>query len=104
VSAFPELIVDDAFERQDGLCGYCGADLEETSYEAHHLNGEPTDDRLDNCVLLCALPDDDCHHFAHDYDWWRGALLKKKDFPYWDGDPDEAEEEQESFWGPALPD
>ena len=83
-------IAEDAFERQSGRCGLCGQGLVFANYDhghrgawhAHHINGQPRDDRLLNCVALCRNPDGGCHFEAHDYDWKDGALLKGSEFPY----------------------
>jgi hypothetical protein len=86
-------IQEEAFDRQDGSCGLCGKRLAwpnhvngtHGAWHAHHVNGDPSDDRLANCVCLCVNPPKRCHWFAHDGDFENGALLKRRDFNFWDG-------------------
>jgi hypothetical protein len=77
--------VDEVWERQKGLCGLCGETLRGHDWDAHHVDGKPGNDWSENCVLLCTYPTDNCHHFAHDFDWQLGALLRQEEFPYWNG-------------------
>jgi len=86
---------DEVWKRQKGLCGLCGEPLKGTNWDAHHVDGKPGNDWEENCVLLHTYPTNDCHHFAHDYDWERGKLLEIHEFPYWYG--------AGIFGGPHLP-
>jgi hypothetical protein len=86
-------IMEDAFTRQRERCGFCGKKISgpnhvrgtQGAWQAYHVNGNPTDNRLSNCVCLCVNDPENCHHVAHDKDTRRGALLKIADFPFWYG-------------------
>jgi hypothetical protein len=51
---------DAARERQRGKCPCCGRSLSHVGcgWDAHHRNGDPSDSRSSNLVLVCV----DCHH------------------------------------------
>lgn len=46
------------FEQTDQVCLCCGAD---SSLDIHHVDGNPTNDNLDNLVVLCKS----CHRKVH---------------------------------------
>lgn len=72
------------FRRQAGRCALCRKKLVFAAFEvgdrgawhAHHIDGNPTNNTLGNCAVLCLK----CHHEAHDGDWRLGALLPKSAF------------------------
>lgn len=105
---FPGEIIEDAGERQDWLCAYCGEPLHDENEEAlidfdgHHLNGDPADHRLKNCALLCRESDQNCHLDAHLGNFDGPDVLPDADFDFLFGDPDE--EAEEDWFGPPLPD
>ena len=104
---FPGQVIEDAGERQDWLCAYCGQPLHDedeepfVDFDGHHLNGDPTDHLVENCALLCRETDQNCHLDAHLGNFDGPDVLPDDAFPFLFGDLDD---EPESFWGPPLPD
>ena len=93
MSSLWQQIQEQTFDRQDGRRGYCGKGLVWSNHvrgtfgawQAHHVNGTPTDHRPANCVCLCVNDPEDCHSFGHGNDTRRGTLLKRHDFAFWNG-------------------
>jgi len=54
--AFPVWRVELVYWIQDGVCAKCGGSLER-GFHRHHLNGDPTDNSVENLQLLCP----ECH-------------------------------------------
>jgi hypothetical protein len=75
---FDENTLEEAFNRQDGRCGYCGQKLiknhrdedKSQAWEGHHLDPYG-DDSVDNCVCLGINCNGRNHHFdiGHKGDW-----------------------------------
>lgn len=96
LSIMPSLwqeIQERAFQRQHGRCGLCGDRLtwgacvagDSGAWHAHHVDGDPTNDRLSNCVALCVDPTDSCHLYAHHGDFAGNLVIPKSDYPFWNG-------------------
>jgi predicted restriction endonuclease len=84
---FPKSVQDEAFARQEGLCGICGECLDDVYYEAHHINRDVDDDHVDNCVLLCAEHPRNCHLLIHRWHTTNDPV-EDYEFRFFDGDPD----------------
>lgn len=83
--SFSTWMIEEAFERQDGLCALCGRQLNRVrAWDAHHINGDPDDDRTDNCALLCREANN-CHLAAHRGDWNGPQVLAKVSLPFFQG-------------------
>ena len=90
-------IAEKAFNRQNGRCGLCGYRIvwgafvagDSGAWHAHHADGNPTNDRLSNCVALCVNPVDSCHLFAHHGDFDGPDVLPDDDFEFLFGDLDD---------------
>ncbi|MHA1589146.1 MAG: HNH endonuclease signature motif containing protein [Candidatus Njordarchaeales archaeon] len=54
---FEKWKIREKYMEQEGLCAMCGASLER-GFHAHHLNGDHSDNRLENLQLLCPS----CHY------------------------------------------
>lgn len=83
-----------AFERQNGLCGACGKALKWECFErgdrgawtAHHIDANPNNNTLSNCVCLCVNEPEDCHlNYAHHGDYNGSYLAPKRAFEYFHG-------------------
>jgi len=74
-SEFPDTTIRTVWMIQNGRCGHCGKSLFfqnrdrglRGAWHAHHripvqLEGEGT---VENCVILCINPPEDCHALAH---------------------------------------
>ena len=84
---FSDRIVDEAYDRQAGHCGLCGHPLLDgndkgCSFDAHHINGDPWDTVLENCVLVCREADHNCHLEAHYGDFAGDFVIPRSDYPY----------------------
>jgi hypothetical protein len=57
---FNEKQVDTVLKKQGGKCPCCGRSLTRVKcgWDAHHRNGNPSDNSTSNCVCVCV----DCHH------------------------------------------
>ena len=79
--SFDPQIKTRAFRRQAGMCALCGKDLSPRgkSWVAHHANGDRSDIRIGNCVLLCERP---CHLNAHLGNWDGEYVLDHSEYPY----------------------
>jgi hypothetical protein len=92
--AFPKYIVEQAFDRQNGVCGLCGKEIVFNNYElsdrgawhAHHVNGNSKSNYLGNCVCLCINYPQNCHLTAHCNNFNGNSVLAKSQFPYWYSD------------------
>ncbi len=94
---FPEEVKTKAGERQDWLCGICGALLEDdegvlVKYEAHHINRDVDDYDVRNCVLLCRESARNCHLLIHAWNF-QNHPVEEYDFRYFDGIPEEDDDE-----------
>ena len=83
-------VEQEAFDRQGGLCAGCEKRLSRLNFEkgdpgawhAHHIDGDPANNTVRNCACLCVNPPENCHLWAHDYDFARGCLAERREFPY----------------------
>ena len=89
---FSNLIISRAWNRQAGLCAYCGKKLtwnnyqngDEGAWHPHHRKPESEggSDTLDNCVVLC-INEPVCHLFiGHGGNWAIYCELNDQDLPY----------------------
>jgi hypothetical protein len=83
---FDSATVDRAFRRQTGRCALCGKRLYDEddrprgkAWHAHHANGDRSDVRLGNCVLVC---ENSCHLAAHLDDFNGEYVLDHSAYPY----------------------
>ena len=83
-------IEEEAFERQDRRCAVCGDPLEwgcyavddEGAWEAHHIDGDPTNNIVENCACVCVH----CHFYkCHFGNWDSPSVLDPRDFLFLDG-------------------
>jgi 5-methylcytosine-specific restriction endonuclease McrA len=66
---FSQETVDAAWKRANEVCEECGKQLVYENrgpegrgcWQAHHKNGDNSDNSLDNCQILCS----DCHKKTH---------------------------------------
>ena len=93
--AFPRAIVEQAFQRQAGLCAHCGKPLVIGNrdrqawggWHAHHRR-DNGGDSLRNCVLLCMDLPEHCHlNIGHGGDFGQRASLRDGHLPYLDAAP-----------------
>jgi hypothetical protein len=80
---FPEEIVEKAWERQGGRCAFCGVDLNDVHWDAHHRRRlSQGTDTLRNCVLFCRSGAN-CHlRIGHDGDFRRYPHRPDYDLPF----------------------
>src|SRR5438552_676274 len=98
--SFPKEILERAFDRQSHFkgsdvsnCGDCGKEIywgssqksQKGAWQAHHVNGDNEDHRLDNCVCLCINEPENCHLKAHVGDYGCDTVLAKTWFRYFYG-------------------
>ena len=91
-SLWQEIAVQ-AFRRQKRRCALCGDRLtwgayvpgDSGAWHAHHVDGNPTNDRLSNCAAPCVNPIDSCHLFAHHDDFAGDWVIPKSDYEFWNG-------------------
>jgi len=62
-------VINDVFREQGYCCGKCGKSLM-YGFEAHHKDGDCSNDAKENCVLLCGG--------CHDAELWKTIQDKKK--------------------------
>lgn len=77
-----------AFARQGGVCAICGKLLVIDAFEighrgawhAHHIDGDPANNSVENCAAVCINAPERCHlEFAHGGDFAnRNYLLPRK--------------------------
>jgi hypothetical protein len=87
-------IEEAAFARQNGRCGFCGKSLSFEKYEvgdwgawaAHHIDGDPNNNRLSNCVCLCVNQPENCHlNIGHHGDFNGPYVASRSDYRYLNG-------------------
>lgn len=66
---FSTRVIEEVFEDQGRACGKCGRSLID-GFEAHHINGDNSDNSKENCLLLCAS--------CHDSEKWNTLQEQKK--------------------------
>lgn len=90
---FSDDVVSRAWERQGGLCAYCGKKLARESrdkgsrgaWHAHHRKArvEEGTDYLHNCVLFCINEPENCHlNIGHDGDYDRNPIINDSELKY----------------------
>ena len=85
MSAFPQWIISEAYERQNRLCAWCGRYLPSVVWQAHHVNGDRNDHRVANCACVCVEPSGSCHLEVHHDDFGGDLVVPKSDYDYWNG-------------------
>ena len=77
----------EAWDRQDGLCGLCGEELEDYAYEAHHMKrvADGGTDDVDNIVLLCSREE---HLDSHGGNWRNQLETDESFYPFFNGKED----------------
>ena len=98
---FSEDVIHEAGERQDWLCGLCGAVLDDpdnvVEHDGHHITGEDEEDAemdVENCVLLCRETDRNCHLLLHGGHFGDPPILNYE-FRFWNGDPEESDDDED---------
>ena len=66
---FPIKVINEVYEEQGRCCNKCGRSLLE-GFEAHHKNGDSSDNGIENCELLCVR--------CHDAELWNTLQEQKK--------------------------
>jgi|GEM_PF-6355174 len=77
--AFADNVLRRAWRRQLGVCARCAKLLSRVKWNAYHANGDSSDVRLRNCVLVCRTP---CHLIAHAGRWNGKYVLRHEAYPY----------------------
>lgn len=77
------------FKRQKGRCAWCDKELSLDNYrkadkggwEAHHIDGNPDNNALGNCAVVCINEPENCHlKVAHGGDFRNGKLAPRDRF------------------------
>lgn len=80
-----------AFDRQGGLCGACGKKLcfeafqtgDWGAWNAHHVDGDPLNNSISNCVCLCINPPEECHLLVgHVGDFNGPSVATRTSYPF----------------------
>jgi hypothetical protein len=82
-TSFPEEIIEQAWERQGGRCAFCGVNLNDVYWDAHHRRRlSQGTEILRNCVLYCRSGAN-CHLWkGHDGDFRRHPHRPDYDMPF----------------------
>jgi hypothetical protein len=82
-------IEEERFKRQGGRCALCGKRLvlenyekgEENAWASHHIDGDSSNNVIDNCAVVCINEPENCHlNSAHTGDFSFGVLAPKSWF------------------------
>lgn len=77
------------FHAQGGLCALCGKRLrlynfqrgDQGAWNAHHMDGDWTNNTLGNCAVVCINEPENCHlRVAHGGDFANGPLAARSWF------------------------